>query len=226
MASRRLRLRRRWYLGGGAGQPRHRRAHGAHARLRGTPSGGGGGEGWGIWFVIFGFSVRAAMGLLSRSEEVAVLVRLKVAAGPIRREIPPEMHWAFAYEMLQRVSCSLALGPELRNAVCVFYLVQGLVLIPPWIRFLGARLGIRSGEELSLSHASPGGGAASPIFVTHPVKMGTGVQSYISYRVITKVIRLVLCSESWISRLPRFGPDSVVFSVVLFELMIFLMSIG
>ncbi|KAI4981608.1 hypothetical protein ZWY2020_022100 [Hordeum vulgare] len=71
------------------------------------------------------------MGLLSRSEELAVLVRLKVAAGPIKREIPPEMHWAFAYEMLQRVSCSLALGPELRNAVCVFYLVQGLVLIPP-----------------------------------------------------------------------------------------------
>ncbi|KAI4997155.1 hypothetical protein ZWY2020_052497 [Hordeum vulgare] len=57
------------------------------------------------------------MGLLSRSEEVAVLVRLKVAAGPIRCEIPREMHWAFAYEMLQRVSCSLALGPELRNAV-------------------------------------------------------------------------------------------------------------
>ncbi|KAI5014901.1 hypothetical protein ZWY2020_056291 [Hordeum vulgare] len=57
------------------------------------------------------------MGLLSRSEEVAVLVRLKVAAGPIRREIPPEMHWDFAYEMLQRVSCSLALGPELRNAI-------------------------------------------------------------------------------------------------------------
>ncbi|KAE8778296.1 putative PX protein [Hordeum vulgare] len=106
------------------------------------------------------------MGLLSRSEEVAVLVRLKVAAGPIRREIPPEMHWAFAYEMLQRVSCSLALGPELRNAVCVFYLVQELL----------------------------------SICVMDPVKMGTGVQSYISYRVITKVIRLVLCSKSWISR--------------------------
>ncbi|KAE8806883.1 UDP-D-glucuronate decarboxylase [Hordeum vulgare] len=57
------------------------------------------------------------MGLLSRSEEVAALVRLKVAAGPIRHEIPPEMHWAFAYEMLQRVSCSLALGPKIRNAV-------------------------------------------------------------------------------------------------------------
>ncbi|KAI4983856.1 hypothetical protein ZWY2020_025722 [Hordeum vulgare] len=57
------------------------------------------------------------MGLLSRTEEVAALVRLKVAAGPIRREFPPEMHSAFAYEMLQRVSCSFALGPELRNAV-------------------------------------------------------------------------------------------------------------
>ncbi|KAI4999373.1 hypothetical protein ZWY2020_003962 [Hordeum vulgare] len=57
------------------------------------------------------------------------------------------MHWAFAYEMLQRVSYSFALGPVLRNAVCVFYLVQGLVLIPPWIRFLGARLGFRSGVK-------------------------------------------------------------------------------
>ncbi|KAI4977869.1 hypothetical protein ZWY2020_014423 [Hordeum vulgare] len=85
------------------------------------------------------------MGLLSRSEEVAALVRLKVAAGRIRLQIPPETHWTFTYEMLQRVSRSFALGPELRNAVCVFYLVQGLVLILPWIRFLGARLGIRSG---------------------------------------------------------------------------------
>ncbi|KAI4997754.1 hypothetical protein ZWY2020_053096 [Hordeum vulgare] len=56
------------------------------------------------------------MGLLSRPEEVAALVRLKVAAGPIWRQIPPKMHSAFAYEMLQRVSCSFALRPELRNA--------------------------------------------------------------------------------------------------------------
>ncbi|KAE8791996.1 Squalene synthetase [Hordeum vulgare] len=70
------------------------------------------------------------MGLLSRSEEVAVLVRLKVAAGPIRREIPPEMHWAFAYEMLQRVSCSLALGPEVRNAPLIFTLPAGVRLLP------------------------------------------------------------------------------------------------
>ncbi|KAE8819900.1 Squalene synthetase [Hordeum vulgare] len=59
------------------------------------------------------------MGLLSRPEEVAALVRLKVAAGPIRRQIPPKMHSAFAYEMLQRVSCSFALRPELRNAHAV-----------------------------------------------------------------------------------------------------------
>ncbi|KAE8781144.1 putative PX protein [Hordeum vulgare] len=58
-------------------------------------------------------------------------------------------------------------------------------------------------RSLSQSPRSPGAVARAPflsICVTDPVKMGTGVQSYISYRVITKVIRLVLCSKSWISR--------------------------
>uniref|UniRef100_A0A0D9ZEN6 Uncharacterized protein n=1 Tax=Oryza glumipatula TaxID=40148 RepID=A0A0D9ZEN6_9ORYZ len=68
------------------------------------------------------------MGVLSRPEEVLPLVKLRVAAGRIKRQIPPEEHWAFAYTMLQRVSRSFALviqqlGPDLRNAVCIFYLV-------------------------------------------------------------------------------------------------------
>ncbi|CAM0877024.1 unnamed protein product [Alopecurus aequalis] len=68
------------------------------------------------------------MGALSRPEEVVALVKLRVAAGQIKRQIPPQEHWAFAYDMLQRVSRSFALviqqlGPELRNAVCIFYLV-------------------------------------------------------------------------------------------------------
>nr|CAB3497798.1 unnamed protein product [Digitaria exilis] len=68
------------------------------------------------------------MGALSRPEEVVALVKLRVAAGQIKRQIPPEEHWAFAYSMLQNVSRSFALviqqlGPELRNAVCIFYLV-------------------------------------------------------------------------------------------------------
>nr|CDM86349.1 unnamed protein product [Triticum aestivum] len=68
------------------------------------------------------------MGLLSRPEEVPALLRLKLAAGRIRRQIPPQEHWAFAYHMLQRVSRSFALvvqqlGTDLRNAVCIFYLV-------------------------------------------------------------------------------------------------------
>ncbi|ONM10469.1 Squalene synthase 1 [Zea mays] len=68
------------------------------------------------------------MGALSRPEEVLALVKLRVAAGQIKRQIPPEEHWAFAYSMLQKVSRSFALviqqlGPELRNAVCIFYLV-------------------------------------------------------------------------------------------------------
>jgi farnesyl-diphosphate farnesyltransferase len=62
------------------------------------------------------------MGALSRPEEVVALVKLRVAAGKIRRQIPPQEHWAFAYDMLQKVSRSFALviqqlGPELRNAV-------------------------------------------------------------------------------------------------------------
>ena len=62
------------------------------------------------------------MGALSRPEEVVALVKLRVAAGQIKRQIPPQEHWAFAYDMLQRVSRSFAiviqqLGPELRNAV-------------------------------------------------------------------------------------------------------------
>ena len=61
------------------------------------------------------------MGALSRPEEVLALVKLRVAAGQIKRQIPPEEHWAFTYSMLQKVFCSFALviqqlGPELRNA--------------------------------------------------------------------------------------------------------------
>ncbi|XP_065002510.1 squalene synthase 1-like [Musa acuminata AAA Group] len=61
-------------------------------------------------------------------EEVYPLVKLKLAADRIRRQIPAEPHWAFSYSMLQKVSRSFALviqqlGPQLRNAVCVFYLV-------------------------------------------------------------------------------------------------------
>ncbi|THU73036.1 hypothetical protein C4D60_Mb04t18550 [Musa balbisiana] len=55
-------------------------------------------------------------------EEVYPLVKLKLAADRIRRQIPAEPHWAFSYSMLQKVSRSFALviqqlGPQLRNAV-------------------------------------------------------------------------------------------------------------
>ncbi|WOL04211.1 squalene synthase-like [Canna indica] len=72
------------------------------------------------------------MGLLgvmvAHPEEVYPLVKLKLAMDRVRRQIPPEPHWAFSYSMLQKVSRSFALviqqlRPELRNAVCVFYLV-------------------------------------------------------------------------------------------------------
>uniref|UniRef100_A0A7N0TWL7 Squalene synthase n=1 Tax=Kalanchoe fedtschenkoi TaxID=63787 RepID=A0A7N0TWL7_KALFE len=45
-----------------------------------------------------------------------------------KKQIPTEPHWAFCYTMLHKVSRSFAfviqqLGPELRDAVCIFYLV-------------------------------------------------------------------------------------------------------
>ncbi|PNT73952.1 hypothetical protein BRADI_1g04900v3 [Brachypodium distachyon] len=63
--------------------------------------------------------------------EAVALVKLRVAAGRVKLQIPPqeeEEHWAFAYDMLQKVSRSFAfviqqLGPDLRNAVCIFYLL-------------------------------------------------------------------------------------------------------
>ncbi|KAK1661109.1 hypothetical protein QYE76_049270 [Lolium multiflorum] len=80
---------------------------------------------WGSGDLIWGWGF-VRMGALSRPEEVVALVKLRVAAGQIKRQIPPEEHWAFCYDMLQKVSRSFALviqqlGPELRNAVCIFY---------------------------------------------------------------------------------------------------------
>ncbi|KAM0931767.1 hypothetical protein ACQ4PT_000071 [Festuca glaucescens] len=65
---------------------------------------------------------------LSKAKQMVALVKLRVAAWRIKRQIPSQQHWAFCYDMLQKVSRSFALviqqlGPELRNAVCIFYLV-------------------------------------------------------------------------------------------------------
>lgn len=69
-----------------------------------------------------------AKALLQHPEDLMPLAKLMVASKKIKRQLPAEPHWGFAYSMLQNVSRSFALviqqlGPELRNAVCVFYLV-------------------------------------------------------------------------------------------------------
>ncbi|GAB2291763.1 squalene synthetase-like protein [Dionaea muscipula] len=56
------------------------------------------------------------------------LMKLKMAVKQAEKQIPPEPHWAFCYSMLHKVSRSFSLviqqlGTELRNAVCIFYLV-------------------------------------------------------------------------------------------------------
>ncbi|MCO5615050.1 hypothetical protein L7F22_069338 [Adiantum nelumboides] len=68
-------------------------------------------------------------GLLEHPEEIPALVKLKYAASAIKKQVPahdPDL--SFCYLMLQRVSRSFAiviqqLGTELRDAICIFYLV-------------------------------------------------------------------------------------------------------
>ncbi|RZB74142.1 Squalene synthase 1 isoform C [Glycine soja] len=66
--------------------------------------------------------------ILKHPDDFYPLLKLKMAARNAEKQIPPEPHWAFCYTMLHKVSRSFALviqqlGIELRNAVCIFYLV-------------------------------------------------------------------------------------------------------
>nr|BAA13083.1 squalene synthase [Glycyrrhiza glabra] len=66
--------------------------------------------------------------IVRHPDEVYPLLKLKMAARHAEKQIPAEPHWAFCYTMLLKVSRSFALviqqlDPQLRNAVCIFYLV-------------------------------------------------------------------------------------------------------
>ncbi|KAF7810838.1 squalene synthase [Senna tora] len=66
--------------------------------------------------------------ILRHPDDFYPLLKLKMAVRRAEKQIPPEPHWGFCYTMLHKVSRSFALviqqlGTELRNAVCIFYLV-------------------------------------------------------------------------------------------------------
>lgn len=66
--------------------------------------------------------------IFKHPDDIYPLLKLKMAARYAEKQIPHEPHWAFCYTMLHKVSRSFALviqqlGTELRNAVCIFYLV-------------------------------------------------------------------------------------------------------
>nr|ADC32654.1 squalene synthase [Aralia elata] len=66
--------------------------------------------------------------ILKHPDDLYPLLKLKFAARHAEKQIPPEPHWAFCYSMLHKVSRSFGLviqqlGPQLRDAVCIFYLV-------------------------------------------------------------------------------------------------------
>lgn len=65
---------------------------------------------------------------MKNPDDLYPLIKLKLAARHAEKQIPPEPHWGFCYLMLQKVSRSFALviqqlPVELRDAVCIFYLV-------------------------------------------------------------------------------------------------------
>ncbi|KAK6946317.1 Squalene/phytoene synthase [Dillenia turbinata] len=66
--------------------------------------------------------------ILKHPDDFYPLLKLKMAVRHAEKQIPPQPHWGFCYSMLHKVSRSFALvvqqlGTELRDAVCIFYLV-------------------------------------------------------------------------------------------------------
>ncbi|XP_010447047.1 PREDICTED: inactive squalene synthase 2-like [Camelina sativa] len=66
--------------------------------------------------------------ILRHPDELYPLLKLKIAINKAQKQIPLEPNLAFCYTMLHKVSKSFSLviqqlGTELRNAVCVFYLI-------------------------------------------------------------------------------------------------------
>ncbi|KAL6517344.1 squalene synthetase-like protein [Orobanche minor] len=66
--------------------------------------------------------------ILRHPDDLYPMVKLKLAARIAERQIPAEPHWGFCYSMLHKVSRSFALviqqlDTDLRDAVCIFYLV-------------------------------------------------------------------------------------------------------
>ncbi|KAE9586626.1 putative squalene synthase [Lupinus albus] len=66
--------------------------------------------------------------IVKHPDDIYPLLKLKMAARHAEKQIPTEPHWGFCYLMLHKVSRSFALviqqlGTDLRNAVCIFYLV-------------------------------------------------------------------------------------------------------
>ncbi|KVI04147.1 Squalene/phytoene synthase [Cynara cardunculus var. scolymus] len=73
-------------------------------------------------------SLQGLQAMLKHPDDIYPLLKLKMAAKQAEKQIPTSPHWGFCYTMLHKVSRSFALviqqlGSELRDAVCIFYLV-------------------------------------------------------------------------------------------------------
>jgi hypothetical protein len=81
----------------------------------------------GIWVLLFApdREMGSLGAMLKHPDDIYPLLKLKMAARHIEKQIPPQPHWAFCYTMLHKVSRSFALviqqlNTDLRNAVSFF----------------------------------------------------------------------------------------------------------
>ncbi|KAF3596606.1 hypothetical protein DY000_02027894 [Brassica cretica] len=130
-------------------------------------------------------------------DDIYPLLKMKRAIEKAEKQIPPEPHWAFCYSMLHKVSRSFSLviqqlGTELRNAVCVFYLVlraldtvggtkEYKVLMDQFHHVSAAFLELEKGYQEAVEEITKRMGAGMAKFICHEVETVDDYDEYCHY---------------------------------------------
>ncbi|XP_058068108.1 squalene synthase 3-like isoform X3 [Magnolia sinica] len=168
--------------------------------------------------------------ILKHPEDFYPLVKLKIAAIQAEKQIPDDPHWAFCYIMLHRVSRSFALAiqqlrPQLRNAVCIFYLVlRGLdtvggtkdykVLMDKFHYVSTAFLELRRSYQEAIEDITKRMGAGMAKFICKEVETVDDYEEYCHYAA--GLVGLGLSKLFHASGLEDMAPDSLSNSMGLF----------
>ncbi|KAL0686902.1 hypothetical protein Bca4012_086579 [Brassica carinata] len=135
--------------------------------------------------------------LLRYPDDIYPLLKMKRAIERAEKQIPPEPHWGFCYSMLHKVSRSFSLviqqlRPELRNAVCVFYLVlraldtvggtnEYKVLMDQFHHVSAAFLELEKGYQEAIEEITKRMGAGMAKFICQEVETVDDYDEYCHY---------------------------------------------